>query len=608
MILLLLACDTDPSDVSEVFDGPTHAVVLHPEQGGPFYEPVGIVSSERNGGIGLLDLKHGWYLADDPASPFLPSTHLATGSRRILGPVVAYAPDETVTLYVADRWTQTLLQVPWVTGVDGAGHPVEIEPALTEDGVVIDSAADLSLEVELRSGRATTETWVLTSDGREWTVEGSRSGVQRLKLRPLEPWNSDARGLELVLRGSGENGDTITFGVDTGVIEHDLGGVVNELALLADQSWLLVSVTDTSTQTARLLALDPADISIQVEVPLPASSHPWRMASDRSGDLIFVADSVNARVYEILLDREDPSASALRTLATGGPVVDLAWQGSEDFEHLFIAVQGENRIDVLDLATDTWLDLNPGTPELDAMFVEAPVTGLAAPPHDILLKREGDTGERERDYVVAISTFEGALLIMEASTGCLAWDDTGPYAVLDGLSPFIDVGASSNPTLEAGGDTLRAVQVSPCAGLTPSQSWVLTYDGSSNDWVVEGALDGAQERRAVSDQRYVTDDGAVSFTIRSGTQPASDGDRFLFHVFSGVGEVDGDLNNDGVITIGEENIEVPGRPAAYSYLAGPDTGAWQEVNRKVGVLWPITNADEVHRVNLQSGQVEVVWH
>ena len=59
---------------------------------------------------------------------------------------------------------------------------------------------------------------------------------------------------------------------------------------------------------------------------------------------------------------------------------------------------------------------------------------------------------------------------------------------------------------------------------------------------------------------------------------------------------------------GEENIEVPGRPAAYSYLAGPDTGAWQEVNRKVGVLWPITNADEVHRVNLQSGQVEVVWH
>ena len=67
ILLTLLACDTEPVTTSEVFDGPTYATVLHPGDGGPFYEPVGIVSSERSGAISLLDVKHGWYVADDPA-------------------------------------------------------------------------------------------------------------------------------------------------------------------------------------------------------------------------------------------------------------------------------------------------------------------------------------------------------------------------------------------------------------------------------------------------------------------------------------------------------------------------------------------------------------
>lgn len=608
----MLACDTDPSDLSEVFDGPTHAVVLHPDQGGPFYEPVGIVSSERSGALSLLDIKHGWYLADDPASPFLGSTHLATGSRRILGPLVAYAPDETVTVFVADRWTQTLLEVPWVTGVTDSGFPIEVLPALSDEGVVITSDASLSLEVSPRAGRAATETWTLTSDGSEWLVQGSRSGTQRLKLRPLELWTSDAQALQLLLRGAGNAGDLITFSIETGVVEHDLGGVVNEVALLADQSWMMVSVTDPEGEATRLLAIDPADPTVQVEVPLQAGAHPWRMVSDRSGDILYVSDSDLAMVYEVLVDREDPSQSPVRSLATTGPVADLAWQSGtnlqgEAYAHLFIAPRGENRVDVWDLQADGWLDLNPATPEIDGMLVEAPVTGMAAPADPILLNRTGDTGERVRDHVVAISTFEGALLTMEASTGCMAWNDTGPYGSLDSSSSFTDVGSTSNPTLEAGGDTLRAVQVSPCAGLMESQSWIITFDGTRGDWRVEGALDGLQELRARSDERYVNDAGTVSFTIRSGTDPATDGDRFLFHVYNGVAEISGDFSGDGVITAGEENIEVPGRPAAYSFLAGPDTGGWQEVNRKVGVIWPVTNADEVHRVNLQSGELEVVW-
>ena len=608
ILLTLLACDTEPVTTSEVFDGPTYATVLHPGDGGPFYEPVGIVSSERSGAISLLDVKHGWYVADDPASPFLGTTHLATGTRRILGPLAAYAPDETVTVFVGDRWTSTLLEVPWVTGVTDQGAPVEVVPGLTEEGVVVNSDADLNLDVTLRPGRAGTETWTLTFDGTAWVVEGDRSGVQVRKLRPLQPYTSDNRALTLLLEGAGNVGDTMVFSVDTGVVEHDIGGVVSDLMLAGQQRWLIASTTNRADGSSRLLAIDPVDPAVQVEIPLQAGAHPGRIAVDRSGDLIYVADSVYNAVYELILDVEDPAASPLRVLPTEGPVVDLAWQSGETYEHLFVAVEGENRIDVLDLSSDVWLDMNPATPERDGMNTESPVTGIAAPPDPVMLERVGPTGEREMDRVVAISTFEGVLLTAEGATGCLAWETSdGPFGYTDLNSPFTDTGAGSNPTFDTSGVLGRAIAVNPCAGLVEAQSWIVSFDGTEGNWIVEGQLTGIQEARAYSDQRYVNDDGTVSFTILSGTAPATDGDRFLFHVDAGFREVQGGFNRDGVTSLGEVVIEVPGRPAAFSYLAGPTDGGWSQVNQKVGVLWPITNQDEVYRVNLQSGLIEQVW-
>ena len=67
--------------------------VLRPEEGGPFYEPIGFVTNSRSGLIHPLDLKHGWLLADDPLSPFLWGASLPTGADRILGDVVAWAQD-----------------------------------------------------------------------------------------------------------------------------------------------------------------------------------------------------------------------------------------------------------------------------------------------------------------------------------------------------------------------------------------------------------------------------------------------------------------------------------------------------------------------------------
>ena len=44
-----------------------------------------------------------------------------------------------------------------------------------------------------------------------------------------------------------------------------------------------------------------------------------------------------------------------------------------------------------------------------------------------------------------------------------------------------------------------------------------------------------------------------------------------------------------------------------SYLAGPEGGGWDEVNRKTMALWPLLNSDTVARLNLSSGGIEVLW-
>ncbi len=131
-----------------------------------------------------------------------------------------------------------------------------------------------------------------------------------------------------------------------------------------------------------------------------------------------------------------------------------------------------------------------------------------------------------------------------------------------------------------------------------------TFDGTLGAWVVEGERAGLQENLAYEDQRYVSDEGVLSFLILAGQSPSTHGDQYAWTVYDNVVEVDGDLDRDGDI---DQELELPARPVAFSYLAGPTGGGWDEVNRKTGVLWPLTDDNTVLRVNLQTAQIEVVW-
>jgi hypothetical protein len=600
-------CQDTPS-IEPNYDGPAGAAVLHPEDGGPFNEPVGFITNARSGRIHALDLKHGWLLADDPAAPYLWGAPLATGADRILGDVAAWAPStDRITLFAADAAFEVLVEVPYVVGVDDSGAPIEPTPVLRDAAFFdVDSSGDGAelLNLELSNAKAATETWLLEYDGSEWIVTGSRSGLQANTARFLTPYASDERALTFTISGTATAGDQISLSVDTGAVEHDLGGVIQALELAREVGLLLASVYDRETDETALVAFDPEAGAVRGAIPLPEGAIPWRMSATPDGGRVYVADARSPAVYEVLLDAADPSASAVRAIETAGPVADVAWEGDDTYDHLFLGIAGENRVDIYDLLTDSWRDVNPYTPEIDGIQLDSPVTGMISTHVSTPLPETGVWGGHLEDEVVAIATFNGELLMAEASTGCLVRDEVGPYSFLDAEDPFIDKGATSNPYLQFSEADDQYIQVNPCAGIAREEGWRATFSESLSGWVLDGERSGIQENIAYEDQRYVSDNGGLSLLILAGVSPTTDGDELRWEVVDGIARVDGDLDGNGQI---DDTLDIPARPAAYSYLAGATGGGWDAVNRKVGVLWPITNSDEVLRVSVESAAIENIW-
>ncbi len=606
--LVLLGCNKD-DDTDPHFDGPVAATVLHPDQGGPFEEPVGFVSNSRSGRITLLDLKHGRLLSDQPSCSFLRSSYVATGRDRILGEVAARAPDaERITLFVADLAHDVLVEAPYVLGMDE--WPVLVEPTATEPVFVDADASGDDTTVSgllLRRGYTTTEDWVLEYDGEAWEAVGSRSGRQDARAWFGEAYHSGMREIELTLSGTATAGDTVEFSTDTAIVEHDVGGAVQAMALHPDQGVLALSVFDRATAQAALVFFDPAQGAVLGSMDLGEGSQPYRMVWTPAGDRLFVADVGLAVAWELTLDQADPLASTVRSFAMHAPLADLAYVDTEQGERLAVAPVGLNRVDLYDLASETFVVVNSYTGEPWGVDLGSPVTGLAASSHPVRLPESNEWGGRMVESTVAVSLFSGHLVQLEASSGCLAQDEYGPRS-LEGDSDAIDfetLGLGGEPYLWEDEATGRHVAVNDCAGVARDEEWEVIYDEVEQLWWVEGAESGPQDNVVTNDQRYVSDAGAISFTVMSGTVPASDGQRYYFTIDDGVLRASGDLDRYGDE---EYAFDLPGRPAAFWFDAGPTGGGWDELDRRSFVLWPITNSDLVGRVRLSSAQIRIVWN
>lgn len=605
LALLLAGCNDETGDIPW-FDGPVGAAVLDPSDGGPFDEPVGFVANSRSGTIVPIDVKHVTLLTDQPGAPFLLPRQIATGDERQLDQLAVVADDAgDVNLYASDLANQVLVEAEYLTA--GDPYPSRVEPS-SSDPVFVDAdgsgdAPTLS-DVELRVGWTTTEDWSIEYDGTRWWAKGTRSGEQHAEPVAGEDYCTDRRELCFTLEGAATEGDRFELSTDAGVSEFDLGGQILGLARVPDAGLLVAGVWDATAEMGSLVFFDPGTDSVAGRLALDAGAQPWRFAF---GDgVIYVADAKLPLIHEVALDADDPSASALSSLDLPAPASALTLAESSYGPRLFVGLSEIDRVDVYDLSTGQWVDVNHFDDETAGLYVHSGVVGLAAAPDPIRLQQTTAWGARIEAPVVAMTTEAGELLMIDADTGCLAQSEGGPTLIADSKGdyvPFTDVGPTSAPAFLVDDATNAPVTINPCGGVARTESWTVTYDGATGGWFVRGTLSDDQQGEAYEETRYVSDDAAVSFTILNGATPPTNGDTFAFSVDDGVLR----LNSIKTSSSTSTKFYLPAGPVIFQTDNGPTGGGWDVLDRRTYALVPVTNSDLVTRVRLSSWTAEVLW-
>ncbi len=612
----LVGCDDTPT-IPLHFDGPVAAAVLPADGRTPFPGPIGFVANSRSGTIVPLDLEEGRLLTDDPTASFLRASAVATGQTRQLRDLAAFviggeAGDGEIWLWALDVANDQLVAAPYLTGVADDASPAEVVPEASEVAFVdADGSGDSAKlsELVLREGFTTTEDWSVEYDGARWWAIGSRSGTQETEPVAGTTFQSDYGEVEFLIEGEATLGDRFEFTTDTGLREFSLGG--RPTAILGGEGVLWVSIDGDAPS---VVGLDPASGATLVSVPLPVGAEPWRLALGGDG-LLYVADSRSPAVYIV------GEGVIVETIVTAGPVVDVAWQGGSDangtpFERLFVAPLGARRVDVYDLATGAWVDPNPSDAPVEGVDLGSPISGLAASAGTVWLQQPNAWGALPRVPTVVATTQDGFVFQIDAGTGCAVTSLRGPHGpneIIDSADAYTsaaleDQGPASDAELSVDASTGEQVAVSACGGVARGEAWTVTYDSASVSWIVEGSFSGEQQSRAYTDERYLSDTGAISFYIIGGTLPPTDGDRFSFEVDRGLLVISGiDNDEDGLIGAGDDPLDFPARPLAYEDVVGPSGGGWDATDRREYALVMAENEDVVARCHLDAGVAQTGW-
>jgi hypothetical protein len=613
---VVAACSPDPA-LRPTFDGPVYADIFEPEEGGPFWTPLAFVSNSRDGSVVPLDIRHETAVSDQFGAPFLAPRRVAMGDERQLGQVVAWSPgDETIDVFAIDHTHALLIQAPYIVEVSEDGEPQIFAATRTdpvfEDGDGSGNTAQM-VGIEVRNGFTTTEDWTITFDGSEWIASGTNSGRQTRTAKTGKQWTSDARELTFTINGSATAGDRFTLSTENGVVEHDLGSVPLSLIEVPETDLMVVGAWDREADLGDLIIWDRLTESEVGRVPFPEGSQPWKLTWGETGTL-YVADARRSAVYLVDLDLDVPEQSVVEEIATPAPVQDLAvvrqlednFAKREAYHHLFVAPIDDNRVDLYDLDSGTWVDVNPRDGIAGGLDLRSPVIGLSTVPIPIKLLEETNAGNRRRERVVAVTTLDGALRLVEARTGCMAIDTQGARLFADvGAESvtFNDYGEVSNPILITNEATSRQVVSSACGGIARDETWTLIYDGLEGAWRAQGSVSGEQDGLVFEDTRYTTDEGSLSWLVLAGTSPSTDGDTFFFQIEDGVLE----MTEQIISTQSVMTFNLPAPPLAFAMDMGPSGGGWDDDRTKAFILLPLTNNDVVLRIRPQGWYTEATW-
>ena len=577
LLLALSGCDDALRD-SAGFDGPADVALLPP---GTFFEvPVAFVTNFRSGRVSKLDLKRTNLLVEDSPAPWMPGPDVSFGADRALSEIALAVTEETVEIWAADDSRDELLRTPYIVGLDEAGKPIWSRPSLTDVRAYDPGGAERAVNapslrgLRLRSGRATTETWTLTWHGSAFDVRGSASGRQDQRAVPGSPYVSDRGEIAFTPAISGvepPDGTWLEFDVLSGVESAPSGGLVTDLLVSVDGTWIFATVLPD--EGAAWLAVWDADALVEIDrLTLPAGASPERIGAGKDEGVLWIADSQDLtgagrfwRVDYVPGDIETLSAVAIDAPE---PSIDVA-EGRGLRHHLLVAGAFSENVWTLDGATYEPVDTNPVTPEVDPTVLSSLIVGLAA------TERPADTADLDLDgdpratHMVVATTFSGQLFLLDAESGCQVFGlPSGAYvdSPADLSDAFFDTGTPSDPLAVVDVATSSLVTTHPCGGVSRSESWTARFDGATQSYEVEGTLSGVQDKRLYEGARYVSDTGAFSMLILPGNQPTTDGDTWSFGI------------DDAVTPIAMQML--PSDPLVYTELYDDRSGPWWKVRQR----------------------------
>ncbi len=573
--------------------GPTDVAYLPP--GDIFEVPLAYVPSFRSGQIAKLDLKRIDMLVEHGISSWMAAPFLACGRDRVLDQVEVLSDGETyIDVFVSDSQHGQVLRVPHVVPDGDGGYSFASvawgEPLLYEaDGSTLSDGPVLS-DLEVRPGYATTETWTIRFHDHSWEVEGTASGPQQQEALPGLPFETDSQELAFTVLHGGrevEEGTFFTLTTDSGIVEFDLPGIVSDLKATPDGAMLLATVLGYDGSPGLWIYLDD-DTTHWVD--LPEGAVPENIGFHRDEAAFFIADSSEAnRVLRVDYTPGDPDSLVIDEVPVSEPAFDVAHAGDPDVEHLFVAAAYHETIEVIDLETGAQVDVNPWTDAVDPIRVGSLITGMDASRGTLEMNTVTPTEVNEERYVVVATTYAGYLHVIEADTGCEVLESFfGPY--LEGIDAstevvYYDVSPQSDTFLLPDPVTGLEISINPCGGVARDQMWTLRYRSATQSWEVEGALSGIQQGQAYEDQRYVSDDGEISFVLASGARASSDGDWVQFSV------------NDGVSPVGV--LELPADPLVFTDIYDFREGSWWEHRERQVALVPNAGNDVVMWVHIE---------
>ncbi len=250
-----------------------------------------------------------------------------------------------------------------------------------------------------------------------------------------------------------------------------------------------------------ILVLDSATGEQFAQIDL--GEEPTSLLVTAEGDKLFVA-TAEGRIY--FIDGQSLTLNVDQTLDIGGILRGMAMDKYENT--LYVINSDPPELHVIELEGD------PVLLDTDITIPDAP-TGIVG------------TGDGENFY---ISSNNGYVYTYDVDTMRLCNSWVGRIFHRDEWPPS---------------DTkLERVEVKDCR--VRNEQFEVVYHEDAEEWTIRGTRSSLQEGRAISNQYYETDNGALGFFIRDEGNHASDGDTFYFQVDVGtapvpVGRVPGDI-------------------------------------------------------------------